>query len=67
MKLKPIAIMIVVYIVIVVAGLYIYQYYAQLSGIYLKAAKYDHYKEYMDRIENCTTIPIIICSTSMLR
>jgi len=31
------------------------------QDIFLKAEKYEYYKEYLERLENCKTLPMIIC------
>jgi hypothetical protein len=62
-RLKDIAIMVIAYLVICAIGLYMYMEYAEVSGVYLKAKKYDYYKTYTDQIENCTSLPMILCSS----
>ena len=55
--------MIIVYVVICAVGLFMYIQYAELSGIYMKADKYDYFEPYMKQIEQCTSIPMILCTT----
>jgi hypothetical protein len=61
-RLKDVAIMVVAYLIICAIGLYMYVEYAEISGVYLKAKKYDYYQTYMEQLEKCTSLPMILCS-----
>jgi cell division protein YceG involved in septum cleavage len=58
---KTVKTIIVVYIIALVLGIGAMYCYMQMSDSFIKAQKYDYFHDYLVEIEECSTVPVVVC------